>query len=170
MIAPRQNWKRGIAARAFDKDEGEWRALAGGKEKESGIGLAQARCQEPVHHAAKPERFLLLLPLFSGLFNLSWMFLPVACLAIFHITHFSLQGKQTAKVEFLASDSGCCWQRVEVKRIQPYYQPTALEAFLSPKRRIKKGRDRGETVYIYCPYSIRLAMSGFFFFFNPLWG
>lgn len=135
--------------------------MAGGKEKESGIGLARAGCQEPVHHAAKPERFLLLEPHFSGLFNLSWMFLPVACLTIFHITHFSLQGKQIAKVEFLASDSGCCWQRVEVKRIQPYYQPTVLQAFLSPKRQIKRETVRGEMVYVHCLYSIRHATFSF---------
>lgn len=67
------------------------------------------------------------------------MFLPVACLTIFHITHFSLRGKQIAKVEFLASDSGCCWQRVEVKRIQPCYQPTALQAFLSPDKETQRG-------------------------------
>lgn len=137
-------------------------ALAGGKEKESGIGFAQARRQEPVHHAATPGRFLLLQPLFSGVFNLSWMFLPVAYLTIFYVRHFSLQGKQIPKVEFLASDSGCCWHRVEVKRIQHYYQPTALEAFLSPKGQRQTERAGGEILYIYCPHSIRLAMFEFF--------
>lgn len=62
----RQKWKRGISVEAFDKDDGV-SALAGGKEKESGIRLATARCQEPVHHAVKPECFLLLQPHFSGL-------------------------------------------------------------------------------------------------------
>lgn len=87
-------------------------------------------------------------------FNLGWMLSPVACLPIFHITHFSLQGKQIAKVEFLASDSGCCWQWVEVKRIQPYYQPTALEAFLSPKRQIKKVRDRVYLWHLFMRHSV----------------
>lgn len=62
----RQSWERGIAARAFDEDDGV-EGFGSSKEKESGIGLAQARCQESVHHDAKPERFLLLQPHFSGL-------------------------------------------------------------------------------------------------------
>lgn len=52
----------------------------------------------------------------------------------FHIT-FPSKGKQIAKVEILASDSGCCWQRVEVKRIQPYYPPAAAEGFIIPPKK-----------------------------------
>lgn len=75
------------------------------------------------------------------------MFLPVACLTIFHITHFSLQGEQIAKVEFLAGDSG--WLLAATGgEAHPTPLPTHCAGSRYFTKTAEKDRDRGETVYI----------------------
>lgn len=143
-----------------------WRALAEAKRKNlaSDLPKRDARNLSTMMQSQSASSCCSLTSLVCW-FKLSWMFLPVACLTIFHITHFSLQGEQIAKMVFLACDSG--WL-LAVTGGEAH--PTPLSAHCTGCRYFtetaEKERDEGRMVHI-----LTVIHTGCYIIisFNPVW-